>query len=80
MEEMLVLRMTGLVSLAMTAAMLPSLAYALNGEPEMVAPFLGTKYRFTAEDASVDSGWSVIFGIILALHKYSGLYSLYRFR
>ena len=42
MEEMLVLRMTGLVSLAMTAAMLPSLAYALNGEPEMVAPFLGT--------------------------------------
>ena len=42
MEERLVLRMTGIVSLAMVAAMLPSLAYALNQEPEMIIPFLGT--------------------------------------
>ena len=42
MEEKLVLRMTGLVSLGMVAAMLPSLACALNQEPEMVLPFLGT--------------------------------------
>ena len=42
MEEKLVLRMTGIVSLVMVAAMLPSLGYALNQEPEMVAPFLGT--------------------------------------
>ena len=34
--------MTGLVSLGMVAAMLPSLACALNQEPEMVLPFLGT--------------------------------------
>ena len=42
MEEKLVLRMMGIVSLVMVAAMLPSLGYALNQEPEMVAPFLGT--------------------------------------
>ena len=42
MEQMLVLRMTGIVSLVMAVAMLPSLAYALNQEPEMVMPFLGT--------------------------------------
>ena len=42
MEEKLVLRMMGIVSLVMVAAMLPSLGYALNQEPEMVSPFLGT--------------------------------------
>ena len=42
MEERLVLRMMGIVSLAMAAAMLPSLVCALNQEPEMVLPFLGT--------------------------------------
>ena len=42
MEEKLVLRMLGLVSLGMVAAMLPSLGCALNREPEMVLPFLGT--------------------------------------
>ena len=42
MEQMLVLRMTGIVSLVMAVAMLPSLAYALNQEPEMVIPFLVT--------------------------------------
>ena len=42
MEERLVLRMMGIVSLAMTTAMLPSLACALNQEPDMVLPFLGT--------------------------------------
>jgi len=42
MEQKLVLRMTGIVSLAMAAAMLPSMACALNSEPEMVFPFLGT--------------------------------------
>ena len=42
MEEKLVLRMTGLMSLGMVAAMLPSLVCALNQELEMVLPFLGT--------------------------------------
>ena len=42
MEDKIVLRMMGIVSLVMVAAMLPSLGYALNQEPEMVAPFLGT--------------------------------------
>ena len=42
MEEKLVLRMTGIVSLAMTAAMLPSLGCALDQEPEMILPFLCT--------------------------------------
>ena len=42
MEEKLVLRMTGIVSLGMVFAMLPSLAFALNREPEMILPFLVT--------------------------------------
>ncbi len=42
MEQMLVLRMTGIVSLVMAAAMLPSLAYAVYDESEMILPFLGT--------------------------------------
>ena len=42
MEDKIVLRMMGIVSLVMAAAMLPSLGYALNQEPEMVAPFFVT--------------------------------------
>ncbi|MBQ9698928.1 MAG: TrkH family potassium uptake protein [Acidaminococcaceae bacterium] len=42
MEQMLVLRMTGIVSLVMAAAMIPSLGYALFREWGMVLPFLGT--------------------------------------
>ena len=47
MEQMLVLRMTGIVSLTMAAALLPSLVYALAGEPEMILlnifPFDGNR-------------------------------------
>lgn len=42
MEERLVLRMTGIVSLTMAAGMLPSLVCALNQEQAMVPPFLIT--------------------------------------
>lgn len=42
MEQMLVLRMLGILSLVMSAAMLPCLGVALLQEKNMLLPFLGT--------------------------------------